>query len=231
MLPRGQVSGTATSGDDTLALMAGTRTSVLALRHAESEWNAVGRWQGQADPPLTDAGMMQAVAAAKLLGTFDAVFASSLQRAADTAAIIADSLGIGPVQLLDDLMESSFGPWQGLTISEIESGWPGYLSAHRRPAGAEQPDDVFQRGVRAMQTIAAEFRGQQALVITHAGLMRTLHRQLLNPVHVNDVTFNDTASLRFANLGGCWFHVSDDGQVEVGETVTLIDPQSFGDTL
>ena len=127
--------------------MAGTRTSVLALRHGESEWNAVGRWQGQADPPLTDAGMLQAVAAARLLGTFDAVFASSLQRAADTAAIIAESLGIGPVQLMDDLMESSFGPWQGLTISEIESGWPGYLSEHRRPEGAEQPD---HRSARAL---------------------------------------------------------------------------------
>ncbi len=206
--------------------MAGTRTSVLAIRHGESEWNAVGRWQGQADPPLTDSGMLQAVAAAKLLGTFDAVFASSLQRAADTAAIIAESLGIGPVQLMDDLMESSFGPWQGLTISEIESGWPGYLSGHRRPDGAEQPNDVFARGVRAMRIIAAEFRGQQALVITHAGLMRTLHRQLLASKGAND-----QASLRFPNLGGCWFHVSGDGDVDVGETVNLINPQAFGDTL
>ena len=211
--------------------MAGTRTSVLALRHGESEWNAVGRWQGQADPPLTDAGMLQAVAAARLLGTFDAVFASSLQRAADTAAIIAESLGIGPVQLMDDLMESSFGPWQGLTISEIESGWPGYLSEHRRPEGAEQPDDVFARGVRAMRTIAAQFRGQQALVITHAGLMRTMHHQLLADQPGSTVSLNDTASLRFANLGGCWFHISDDEEVAVGETVNLIDPQAFGDTL
>ena len=210
--------------------MPGTRTSVLALRHGESEWNAIGRWQGQADPPLTDAGMLQAVAAARLLGTFDAVFASSLQRAAETAAIIADSLGIGPVQLMDDLMESSFGPWQGLTISEIESGWPGYLSEHRRPEGAEQPDDVFARGVRAMRTIAEEFRGQQALVITHAGLMRTMHRELLASTGANAVYANDTASLRFPNLGGCWFHVSHDGQVEVGETVTLIDPQAISST-
>ncbi len=205
--------------------MPGTRTSVLALRHGESEWNAVGRWQGQADPPLTDAGMLQALAAAKLLGTFDAVFASSLQRAADTAAIIAESLGIGPVQLMDDLMESSFGPWQGLTISEIESGWPGYLAQHRRPEDAEQPDDVFARGVRAMRTIAEKFRGQQALVITHAGLMRTLHRELLATRHGDD-----QASLRFANLGGCWFHISEDGGVEVGETVNLIEPQALSST-
>lgn len=203
------------------------RTSVLALRHGESEWNAVGRWQGQADPPLTDAGMLQAVAAAKLLGTFDGVYASSLQRAADTAAIIAETIGVGPVQLLDDLMENAFGPWQGLTISEIEDAWPGYLAEHRRPEGAEQPEAVFARGMRALRTIAENHPGQQALVITHAGVMRTLHRQLL-AMTTGD---SDKASLRFANLGGCWFHVFENGEVEVGDTVTLIDPQGFGDTL
>ncbi|MGB8861557.1 MAG: phosphoglycerate mutase family protein, partial [Ilumatobacteraceae bacterium] len=54
-----------------------TVTRLLTLRHGESEWNAIGRWQGQEDPPLTDAGMLQAVAAAEALGTFDAVWAST----------------------------------------------------------------------------------------------------------------------------------------------------------
>ena len=208
------------------------RTSVLAIRHGESEWNAVGRWQGQADPPLTDAGMLQAVAAAKVLGTFDGVYASSLQRAAATAAIIAESIGIGPVMLLDDVMENAFGPWQGLTISEIEQGWPGYLAEHRRPDGAEPTEVVLARGLRALRTIAAEHRGEQALVITHAGLLRTLHRELVvsNPRGLK--AGDDQASLRFANLGGCWFHVFESGEVEVGEVVSLIDPpQVFGDAL
>ncbi|MCE9621141.1 MAG: histidine phosphatase family protein [Actinomycetia bacterium] len=207
------------------------RTSVLAIRHGESEWNAVGRWQGQADPPLTDAGMLQAVAAAAVLGTFDGIYASSLQRAANTAAIIAEAIGIGPVQLLDDLMENAFGPWQGLTIAEIEEGWPGYLAEHRRPEGAEPTADVLARGLRALRTIAIEHPGQQALVITHAGLMRTLHRELLVNNGRGLKGGDDQASLRFANLGGCWFHVAADGEVEVGEVVSLIDPQSFGDAL
>jgi len=225
--------------DGTLAPMAavrtGTRTRVLALRHGESEWNAVGRWQGQADPPLTDAGMLQAVEAAKLLGLFDGVYASSLQRAANTAAIIAESLGIGPVQLMDDLMENAFGPWQGLTIAEIEENWPGYLAAHRRPEGAEPIADVFSRGLRALRTIAAQHPGREALVITHAGVMRTLHRELLIAKGVGDATSQAKASLRFANLGGCWFHVFEDGEVEIGEVVSLIDLESqrpaSGDTL
>lgn len=207
------------------------RTNVLALRHGESEWNALGRWQGQADPPLTDAGMLQAVAAAKLLGAFDGVYASSLQRAADTAAIIAESLGIGPVMLMDDLMENAFGPWQGLTIGEIEEQWPGYLSEHRRPDGAEPTAVVFERGMRALRTIAAEHPGEEALIITHAGIMRTLHRELMAAQRGND-----HESLRFANLGGCWFHVFEDGTVEVGDVVSLSDATASsattsGDTL
>jgi len=196
-----------------------TVTRVLTLRHGESEWNAVGRWQGQADPPLTDAGMLQAVAAAELLGTFDAVWASTLQRAAYTAAIIAEALGIGPVQVDPGLMENAFGPWQGLTVHEIEEGWPNYLAEHRRPEGAELAEEVTERALAALRRIAAEHPGGEVLVVTHAGLLRTVRRA----IGADDV--------RFTNLGGCWFDVHADGRVTPGEVVHLIDPQSFGDSL
>ncbi len=194
-------------------------TRLLALRHGESEWNALGRWQGQADPPLTDAGMLQAVAAAQVLGTFDAVWSSTLQRAAHTAAILAESLGIGPVRVDRGLMENAFGPWQGLTISEIEAGWPGFLADHRRPEGAEQSAEVTTRALAAFHRIAAETPSGEVLVVTHAGLLRTLRRAL------------DADDLRFTNLAGCWFDVHTDGRVVAGEIVHLIDPQAFGDTL
>lgn len=192
---------------------------ILALRHGESEWNAVGRWQGQEDPPLTETGLLQAVAAADRLGSFDAVWASTLQRAAHTAAVIAESIGVGPVQLHPGLMEASFGPWQGLTVSEIEAGWPGYLAEHRRPDGAEAASDVVERALDAFRDIAAASPGGEVLVVTHAGLIRTVCRSL------------GDLDVRFPNLGGAWFAVHDDGRVAVGEQVQLIEPEAFRDTL
>ncbi len=102
-------------------------TRLLVVRHGQSEWNAIGRWQGRADPPLTDEGRRQAADAAKVLGTFDAVVASPLVRAVETAAVLADHLGIGPVLVDPDLMERDAGEWQGLTRTQIESGWPNFL--------------------------------------------------------------------------------------------------------
>src|SRR3954449_978711 len=78
---------------------------VLFVRHGQSEWNALGRWQGQADPPLSDLGRAQARAAAHSLGALDAIFASDLQRAAETAAIISAAIGVGPVLVEPDLRE------------------------------------------------------------------------------------------------------------------------------
>lgn len=198
---------------------AAATTRLLTVRHGESEWNAVGRWQGQADPPLTDAGMLQAATAAERLGSFDGVWASRLQRAALTAEIIAEQLGIGPVQLHPGLMENAFGPWEGLTVAEIEAGWPGYLADNRRPDGAEQPDVVVARGLAALREIAAEHAGGEVLVVTHAGFIRTLRRAC------------DGSDMRFNNLGGCWFHVHADGRVVAGDPVELVHPSTFGDTL
>jgi len=100
-------------------------TRMLLARHGQSEWNALGRWQGQADPPLSELGRQQARAAADRLGTVDAIVSSDLERALATAAIIAEVLGVGPVLVEPRLRERSAGEWSGLTRDEIEADWPG----------------------------------------------------------------------------------------------------------
>ena len=108
------------------------------MRHGQSEWNAIGRWQGQADPPLSDLGRRQAREAARAIGAVDAVWASDLRRAAETAAIISADIGVGPVVLDPDLRERDAGEFSGLTRAEIEERFPGYLEDDRRPPGGSR---------------------------------------------------------------------------------------------
>jgi probable phosphoglycerate mutase len=186
------------------------RTDLLVVRHGQSEWNAAGRWQGHADVALDEAGRRQAAEAALALGTFDAVWSSHLQRAHLTASIIAEILGIGPVQVDARLAETDVGPWEGLTQREVEEGWPGFLAARRRPEGFEPYDDAARRMLAALADIAAQHPGAEVLVVSHGGVIRAARRLLQAP------------DVRLANLAGSWFSV-DAGRVVAGEQVTLID--------
>src|SRR5690606_3013114 len=113
------------------------------------EWNAAGRWQGQADPPLSELGRRQARAAGATVGAVDAVVASPLERAHHTAVAISESVGVGPVLVLPDLMERHAGEWQGLTRAQIDEQYPGYLADRgehrRRPPGWEDDDVLLER--------------------------------------------------------------------------------------
>lgn len=175
---------------------------VLCVRHGLSTWNLVRRWQGRADPPLSDEGRAGArelaAAIATTIGTGPRVrvWSSSLQRAHETATIIADHLGAAPVTVEPRLIEASVGPWEGLTSAEIEAGWPGYLDSFRRPEGFEPEADLVGRVVPALEDIAAAASGAVPVVITHAGVMRTLRRHA------------GAADEHLANLAGLWFAVA-----------------------
>jgi broad specificity phosphatase PhoE len=185
-------------------------TRLLLVRHGQSEWNAVGRWQGRADVALDEAGRLQAAEAALVLGTFDGVWSSDLQRAQLTAMIIAEILGIGPVQVDARLAETDVGPWEGLTQREVEEGWPGFLAARQRPEGFEPYDHAAERMVAALRDIAGHHVGGEVLVVSHGGVIRAARRLLGAP------------DSRLPNLSGSWFTVDDD-RVQADELVTLID--------
>src|SRR4051794_33210706 len=139
---------------------------ILLVRHGESEWNSVGRWQGQADSPLSDLGRHQAKVASRALGQLDLVVCSDLQRAQVTAEIIASELGVGPVVTDAGLRERDAGEWSGLTRTEIHEQWPGYLhddpasrgsdrAEERRPPGWEPDDQLRDRALEAIDRMAA----------------------------------------------------------------------------
>ena len=199
------------------------RSRVLLVRHGQSEWNAVGRWQGQADPDLSDLGREQARAAARSLGALDAVFASDLQRATETAVIIAGQLGIGPVMLDADLRERDAGEWSGLTREEIHEQFPGYLPEDRhtafapergtpkRPPGWETDEHLRERVLRALQRIHEAVPDGDVLAVTHGGVIYVLEDHLGGPFH------------RLANGEGRWIEIDDDDKLVLGERVLLVN--------
>jgi broad specificity phosphatase PhoE len=179
--------------------MAQEHARLLLIRHGQSEWNAAGRWQGWADPPLTEEGEgLAAEVAAKLADHgFAGVITSDLQRARRTGEIIAAALGLEPVEVMPDIKEFDVGQWSGLTREEIEAGWPGQLEAWRdgeleATPGGERRDHFLQRVTAAVERIGEEWAGKVVLVVTHGGVIGALSASL-------------GADLgRFGNLGGMW---------------------------
>ena len=96
-------------------------TTLLLVRHGETDWNRDGRWQGQSDTPLNELGRRQARELAEQLDGVDVVYSSDLARARETAEILAERAGV-EVRLDPRLRERGFGAWEGLTLAEIESG-------------------------------------------------------------------------------------------------------------
>ena len=193
-------------------------TRLLVVRHGQSEWNATGRWQGRADPPLTDEGRRQSKVAGGALGTFDAVVASPLLRAAETATIIAERLGIGPVLTDPDLVERDAGEWQGLTRSQIQEGWPGFLDDGRRPPGYEPGDAMLARVLSALERISERMGDGDVLVVSHGGVVYALEETCGEPWK------------RLPNLGARWFELSG-GDLSAGPRVDLVPDGTFPDGL
>jgi broad specificity phosphatase PhoE len=154
----------------------GMATTILLARHGETDWNLERRVQGHSDRPLNERGRAQArVLADELEGEqIDAVYASDLARAHETARVVADRRGLD-VAVLPELREKNFGSWEGLTDTEIRSRFP---DAQRGAWGdGETSDDVTLRVVRALHRIAAAHPGGRVLVVAHGGPLRAVLSQ------------------------------------------------------
>ena len=165
----------------------GAPTRLLLLRHGQTELSVQRRYSGRGNPSLTDVGIRQAEAAAQYLGKVDgiaAVVSSPLGRAYDTAAAVARELGL-KVVVDDDLIETDFGAWEGLTFgeaaqrdSELHRRWLRDTSVP--PPDGESFDAVTSRVRIAQQRIIAEHAGQTVVVVSHVTPIKTLLRLALD---------------------------------------------------
>jgi broad specificity phosphatase PhoE len=145
------------------------------IRHAETDWNYQQRIQGSADQPLNALGVRQAQRlAARLAHTsFDAVYASDLARARDTAETALPTV---PVRLDERLRELAYGMFEGRTWSELDER-EAALAAHwredpyaRRVPGGESYDDLVARLDSFLSDLP---RPGRVAAFTHGGAIRT----------------------------------------------------------
>ena len=165
----------------------GKPTRMLLLRHGQTELSVQRRYSGRGNPELTALGREQAANAARYLasrGGIAAVVSSPLGRAKETAAAAADALGV-PLTVDDDLIETDFGKWEGLTFSEaserdpeLHAQWLSDTSV--TPPEGESFDTVHHRVRRARNRIIAEYGGATVLVVSHVTPIKTLLRLALD---------------------------------------------------
>lgn len=160
---------------------------ILLARHGETDWNAAGRWMGQQDIPLNEAGRDQARALGIMApsGALPAapalIVASTLVRAAETARIVGECYGIEP-RLDERLMESARGEWEGLTSREIEARdtdtWARWIEGKpdfRFPGG----ESIGEHRKRTNEALAE--LPENTLVVCHGGTIRCAFMEAAYP--------------------------------------------------
>lgn len=156
-------------------------TRLLLVRHGQSEWNALGRVQGQQDVALSTLGMAQAEAVAAALATEKAVavFSSDLQRAVATAAPIASQqrVDVQPTPLLREL---AFGLWEGMRWADVRTEYAEFMALWAKdvtantPPAAETVESLALRGETLLQQWRRDYPEETVIVVTHGGMIRTL---------------------------------------------------------
>jgi broad specificity phosphatase PhoE len=159
---------------------------MFLVRHAESTWNPMKRIQGQRDPQLSKYGKMEAGLLAKRFRglSFDAVYASPLRRAYQTAEIVVGKKA--KVIREAGLNEISLGEWEGKTLSSIRKQYGEMFDrwvvrpTRIRVPGGEDFKAFVRRVKRTLRAIESAHEGGNVLVVSHGGVISTYATLVLN---------------------------------------------------
>ena len=196
-------------------------THIIAIRHGETDWNALGRYQGQTDIPLNEAGLAQAKQAAAFLRdkTIHAIYTSNLSRASQTALEIAqlrnEELGIIP-----ELREQHYGVFQGLTGAQVKERWPdAHQKWHDRvpefgPEGGETRNEFKERCINALKQVAMQHPGEVLAVVCHGGVLDCLYREAAKlPMDVTRTWSLENAAMNHLRYDENGFSLVDWGNI------------------
>ncbi|MEO3885565.1 bifunctional RNase H/acid phosphatase [Nonomuraea sp. B5E05] len=162
-------------------------TSLLLLRHGETEMSLERRFSGRGDAELTPNGLAQASAAADRLSRepyrLDVIVTSPLKRARQTAEVVAQRTG-RDVEVDEDLREADFGAWEGHTFTEVQRRWPAELAAWLAdptvaPPGGESFATAALRVQAAGERLIERYEGKTVLAVSHVTPIKMLLRLAL----------------------------------------------------
>ncbi|WP_420311893.1 bifunctional RNase H/acid phosphatase [Streptomyces sp. YS-B37] len=207
----------------------GTPATFVLLRHGETPLTPQKRFSGSGgtNPSLSTTGKDQAQRAATALaarGTIQHIIASPLTRTRETAAAVAERLGLD-VTIEEGLRETDFGAWEGLTFGEVRERYPEDLTTWladptaRPTGGGESFADTATRIAATRDKLTAAYAGRTVLLVTHVTPIKTfvqlalgappesLFRMELSAASISAVAyytdgnasvrlFNDTSHLR-----------------------------------
>jgi probable phosphoglycerate mutase len=167
----------------------GAPTTLLMVRHGVTQQSIEHRFSGinGFDPPLIELGRRQAEAAAEELarrGGADILVCSPLQRTRQTAAIIAERLGMGEPMIVGGIAEADFGEWDSLNFAEVKARWPDELAAwlastEVAPPGGESFAQVRRRVDAARADLVAQFPRKRVLAVSHVTPIKVMVQLVL----------------------------------------------------
>lgn len=151
-----------------------SETTLLLIRHGQTDWNLQGRYTGQSDISLNETGRAQArkLAAALQAHPPQVIVSSDLKRARETAEIVAEPLGL-PVTTDPRLREIHQGVWEGMYFPDIKAKFAEEFAARKAdpltvaPPGGETVRQVRDRVVAAVSDIVQQHNGRRVAVVAH----------------------------------------------------------------
>ncbi len=155
---------------------------LLVVRHGQTDFNAQRRYQGAIDIALNATGVRQAEALAQRLSAneIDAIISSPLERALQTARIIAQTLSCD-VQVMEHFRERSVGVYEGLTSEEVKAKYPDLWGQrltrqmNQTPPGGETILEVGCRVLKGLDLLKERYSGKTVLLVTHAFVARVIY--------------------------------------------------------
>ena len=200
-------------------------TTVLLVRHGQTNSNVTGFYMGRSGEDLDEAGYTQARRLSSRLSGWPmaSVYTSPLRRAYTTAAILAEP-HLLELNVLDDLIELGLGDWQGLHMDEIKRRWPDVWQQSRiDPSEVTMPNgesfrQVTERAVRVFESVAGSNPGKQVVIVTHEVVVKVIVAHVLgvsNSMYRRFEVNNASLSVvRVANSNSRLITLNDTSHVE-----------------